>query len=74
MSVIVEDKDKKIFLLCKGADSVITDRLSDESLYSKTFVETDKVVTKFANEGLRTLYIAEKKLTRKDFEKWIEEK
>ena len=74
MSVIVEDKDKKIFLICKGADSVITDRLSDESLYSKTFVETDRIVTRYANEGLRTLYIAEKKLTKKDYDKWAEEK
>lgn len=28
MSTIVEDKDKKITLMCKGADSVITERLS----------------------------------------------
>lgn len=74
MSVIVEDKDKKITLLCKGADSVITDRLSDEALYSKTFVETDKIVTRYANEGLRTLYLAEKKLTKKEFDKWFDEK
>jgi magnesium-transporting ATPase (P-type) len=45
MSVIVEDKDKNIILICKGADSVITDRLSDDSLLGKVFVETDKVVT-----------------------------
>jgi len=73
MSVIVEDKDKKIFLLCKGADSVITDRLSKESLSSKVFIDTDRIVTRYANEGLRTLYLAEKKLARKEWEKWNEE-
>jgi len=68
MSVIVEDKDKNIFLMCKGADSVITDRLSKESLQGKIFIETDRVVTRFANEGLRTLYLAQKKLNRKQWE------
>jgi phospholipid-translocating ATPase len=68
MSVIVEDKDKNIFLMCKGADSVITDRLSKESLQGKVFIETDRVVTRFANEGLRTLYLAQKKLNRKQWE------
>ena len=60
MSVIVEDKDKKIILMCKGADSVISDRLSKQSLQSKTFMETDRIVTRYANEGLRTLYLAQK--------------
>lgn len=45
MSVIVEDEQGNIILMCKGADSVITDRLSKESLSSKRFIETDKVVT-----------------------------
>jgi magnesium-transporting ATPase (P-type) len=44
--------------MCKGADSVITDRLSEKSLKSDTFKETERVVTEFANEGLRTLYLA----------------
>lgn len=73
MSVIVEDKDKKIFLMCKGADSVITDRLSKESLQSKTFIETDRIVTRYANEGLRTLYLAQKQLPKKEWEAWNEE-
>lgn len=44
--------------MCKGADSVITERLSKESLNSKRFIETDRIVTRYANEGLRTLYLA----------------
>ena len=73
MSVIVEDKDKKIILMCKGADSVITDRLSKQSLQSKCFIETDRIVTRYANEGLRTLYLSQKVLPRKEWEKWNEE-
>jgi len=44
--------------MCKGADSVITDRLSKQSLQSKVFIETDRIVTRYANEGLRTLYLS----------------
>ena len=73
MSVIVEDKDKNIILMCKGADSVITDRLSKESLKSNIFIETDRIVTQYANEGLRTLYLSQKVLKRKEWEKWNEE-
>lgn len=65
MSVIVEDKDGRIILMCKGADSVITDRLSKESLSSKIFIETDRIVTRYANEGLRTLYLSQKILDKK---------
>lgn len=73
MSVIVEDKDKKIWLMCKGADSVITERLSHASLNSNTFKETDRVVTEFANEGLRTLYLSQKELDKKTWVAWNEE-
>lgn len=73
MSVIVEDKDKKIILMCKGADSVITDRLSNDSLYSNCFNETDRIVTQYANEGLRTLYLAQKEIPRKEWVKWNDE-
>ena len=62
---VVEDKDGKIILMCKGADSVITDRLSKESLSSKIFIETDRIVTRYANEGLRTLYLSQKILDKK---------
>ena len=36
-------------------------------------METDRIVTRYANEGLRTLYLAQKELKRKDWEKWNEE-
>lgn len=73
MSVIVEDKEKKIWLMCKGADSVITERLSHASLNSEVFKETDRVVTEFANEGLRTLYLSQKEVPRKEWTAWNEE-
>lgn len=40
MSVIVEDKDGQKILMTKGADSIIKERLSQESLNSEVFRET----------------------------------
>ena len=70
MSVIVREESGKINLLCKGADSVILERLSKESLESKVYRETQSSVDLCAEEGLRTLFLAEKELDPKEFEEW----
>ena len=44
--------------MCKGADTVIEERLSPESLNSDCFKMTQTFVNGFAEEGLRTLYLA----------------
>lgn len=58
MSVILRklDEDNRIFLLCKGADNVIFERLAkgNEELKKKT----DADLQYFAGEGLRTLCLA----------------
>jgi len=46
--------------MCKGADSVIEERLSKESKDSSMFMKTQNDVDKYASEGLRTLYLAER--------------
>jgi magnesium-transporting ATPase (P-type) len=71
MSVIVEDQDGTIKLICKGADSIIAERLSKESLDSSIFRKSQKAVDKFANEGLRTLFVAERIIPKADFDKWF---
>lgn len=63
MSIIVQDMnmndpnaDPQIYVLTKGADSIIIPRLdSERSPYLK---ETEAFVDKYAQEGLRTLLIA----------------
>ena len=61
MSVIVRMGDSgEIKLLCKGADSVIEERLSKGSKNSEVFKKTQEHVNGFAREGLRTLFLAEK--------------
>lgn len=60
MSVIVrkmEGDDRRIFLLCKGADNVIFERLKQNDELKST---TERHLQEFAAEGLRTLTLAYK--------------
>ncbi|KAL7748762.1 phospholipid transporting ATPase [Sorochytrium milnesiophthora] len=68
MSIIVELADGRIMLYCKGADSIIFERLADgqEELCETTADQLQY----FANEGLRTLCIACRELTRKEYQSW----
>ena len=74
MSVILEDQQTmKIKLLCKGADSIIKERLSVITQTSKDYLETtQEYVDDYAKEGLRTLFLAEKPLKRSYYEDWNE--
>ena len=65
MSVIFQDPDGSIVLRCKGADSIISDRLdlNDDKMIG-TRVANTKFVNEVAEEGLRTLFLAEKVLTK----------
>ena len=60
MSVIVKDlQTGKLVLLCKGADSIIADRLNTQDSENIQFLErTMAYVKEFATEGLRTLLLA----------------
>ncbi|KAI9573070.1 hypothetical protein HD554DRAFT_2058642 [Boletus coccyginus] len=70
MSVIVRAPDGRLVLYCKGADSVVYERLSasvDPVLKEKTTKDMDM----FANGGLRTLCIAYRVLTEDQFLMWV---
>lgn len=58
MSVILRklDEDHRLFLLCKGADNVIFERLASGNDEIKK--KTDSDLQYFAGEGLRTLCLA----------------
>lgn len=71
MSVIVRDEDGQILLFCKGADSIIFDRLSKNG---KTYLEdTTKHLNEYGDNGLRTLALAYKKLEESEFSDWNNE-
>ncbi|XP_017111184.1 phospholipid-transporting ATPase ID isoform X10 [Drosophila elegans] len=67
MSVILRRGDS-VVLYCKGADNVIYDRLhgGQEDLKART----QDHLNKFASEGLRTLALAERRLTQQYYNDW----
>ncbi|XP_016468416.2 putative phospholipid-transporting ATPase 5 [Nicotiana tabacum] len=68
MSVIVRNQNGDIFLLCKGADNVIFDRLTDNG---RTYQQaTSMHLSNYAEDGLRTLLFAYKKIKSDEYEKW----
>ncbi|RVW87875.1 putative phospholipid-transporting ATPase 7 [Vitis vinifera] len=68
MSVIVSNEDGQIFLLCKGADSIILDRLDD---HGRSYQQaTSSHLSDYAEDGLRTLVFAYRKLEVAEYENW----
>ena len=67
MSCIFRDPYGRIILMCKGADSVITERLTQLSVNSNLFKSTEAFVSEFADQGLRTLYLAERYLDEDEY-------
>lgn len=70
MSVIVRGPDNRLLLICKGADSIIYQRLkADQDVELKEV--TSKDMEEFANGGLRTLCIASRYLTEEEYAEWV---
>ena len=72
MSVIVKDESGKIIVMCKGADSVVYEKLSQQSIASNVYKETQKNVNVCAEEGLRTLFLAERVVSEAEFGPWYQ--
>ncbi|XWS16069.1 hypothetical protein CRYUN_Cryun34aG0053800 [Craigia yunnanensis] len=68
MSVIVSNEDGQIFLLCKGADSIIFDRLADNG---RTFEQATTLhLSNYAEDGFRTLAFAYRIVEAAEYECW----
>lgn len=68
MSVILEEKDGKVVILTKGADSVIIKRLADgQQEEVDTAIEA---LEDYGKEGLRTLMLAQREVPRSEFSSW----
>ena len=70
MSVIVKCPDGKIRMYCKGADSVVKNKIS---LNVEKLEFANKALLKFARKGLRTLMIAYKEITEIEYQEWSNE-
>ncbi|KAJ7357638.1 Phospholipid-transporting ATPase IA [Desmophyllum pertusum] len=67
MSVVVRTPEGKIKLYCKGADTVIFERMQEKQMYMDSTVEH---LEEFAKEGLRTLCISMAELEPEEFQRW----
>ncbi|KAL4786019.1 hypothetical protein BJX76DRAFT_322843 [Aspergillus varians] len=72
MSTIVRMPDGSIRLLCKGADSIIYSRLAPGK-QQELRKETAQHLETFAREGLRTLCVADRKLSEEEYRAWSKE-
>lgn len=64
------DGEPKALLLCKGADSIIYGRLSKNGNNRTMLDTTSKHLEEYATEGLRTLCIAQRELSWKQYTEW----
>ncbi|KAI0314556.1 calcium transporting ATPase [Amylostereum chailletii] len=68
MSTVVRGPDGKIKLYCKGADTVILERLSPNQPYTeKTLMHLED----YATDGLRTLCIACREMSESEYQQWV---
>ncbi|XP_066209607.1 phospholipid-transporting ATPase IC isoform X3 [Saccopteryx leptura] len=67
MSIIVKTPEGHIRLYCKGADTVIYERLHPTN---PTKQETQDALDVFASETLRTLCLCYKEIEEKEYEEW----
>ncbi|KAI8805334.1 hypothetical protein BJ742DRAFT_656099, partial [Cladochytrium replicatum] len=73
MSVVYRLPDGRIVLLCKGADSVIFERLTQSARagYERIFQErTVEHLSRFASDGLRTLCYAYREFDEREYAMW----
>jgi phospholipid-transporting ATPase len=68
MSAIFRCPDDKIRIYCKGADTVIMERLYEGDPLVET---TNRHLEEYASEGLRTLCLAMREVTEQEFEDWF---
>lgn len=69
MSTIFRCPDGKIRIYCKGADTVILDRLHPEN---PTVEATVQHLEDYASEGLRTLCLAMREIPEAEFQQWYQ--
>ncbi|TBU65246.1 phospholipid-translocating P-type ATPase [Dichomitus squalens] len=65
-----KEGDGKVYVLCKGADNVIIERLSPgQDAFVRT---TEDHLAEFASEGLRTLTLAYRVVPEDEYEAWAQ--
>lgn len=68
MSAIYRCPDGKVRIYCKGADTVILERLNDQNPHVEA---TLRHLEEYASEGLRTLCLAMREVPESEFRDWF---
>jgi len=71
MSCIVRTPEGKIFMYCKGADSIMIPRYSEDK--KENFNQTMDHIDRFAKMGLRTLLLGQKEMTESEYSQFKQE-
>lgn len=66
MSVIIRNEEGKLLLLCKGADSIMFERLANNGREFED--KTREHVNEYADAGLRTLILAYREVSAEEYE------
>lgn len=72
MSTIIRRQSGEIILMCKGADNIIFERLSQASSQSEMASRTLARLESFAEDGLRTLCLAQRRLDEEEYRQWAQ--
>lgn len=67
MSTIFRCPDGKVRVYCKGADTVILERLAADNPYTEITLQH---LEEYATEGLRTLCLAMREIPEQEFQEW----
>jgi len=67
MSCIVRNPAGQIILMCKGADSIILERLADSDENKEIVEVTTRYLEGYAKDGLRTLLVGQKELSNEQY-------
>jgi phospholipid-translocating ATPase len=71
MSLIVRDESENFILLCKGADTVMYDRIIyEKSDVPNLKVKIEKDLYDYSCEGLRTLMMTQRNISKDEFLKF----
>lgn len=70
MTVVVRTPENKIKVMCKGADSIIQERLAVTDRNANLMQEIDQHLNRYASNGLRTLLLAEKVISQQEYDEW----
>ncbi|GJN38662.1 hypothetical protein PR202_gb27726 [Eleusine coracana subsp. coracana] len=71
MTVILKDEDDQILLFCKGADSIIFDRLAKNGRVYEP--DTNRHLNEYGEAGLRTLALSYRVLEESEYASWNSE-